>query len=441
MSFHLASYRKYRPGIFSEVLGQKAAVTLLKNAIVLGKTAHAYLFSGTRGVGKTTLARLFAKALNCESLSTCGEPCCSCISCKEIALGNSMNVIEIDGASHRGIDDIKQINETVFFTPGKSRFKVYIIDEVHMLTKEAFNALLKTLEEPPSHVKFFLATTEPHKIPLTVLSRCQKINLTRVPEPLITQKLKTILSDTTIEYELSAIERIAQSAQGSLRDAESFLDLVISYSPTKIDMSTVNETMGLPDDYIFEKINTSILQSDYRTLFDTTKFIFEKGYDITQFLNNLTLRYRDLLLTGSPTGYSEEQLLYIVEFLGEASFKLKQTVFEVVFLETVLLHLINYRKRPSFSQILELKNLPIRKDNYELEDRYKKTSALQTSRVSEPSMLPNKVEIKERIQHSDISDPNFAQTQESQPTHLEMVIFDNLLQFGAVELQGILTKK
>ena len=180
--------RKYRPQAFSSIIGQEAIVITLKNAIRLKRLAHAYLFSGSKGTGKTTLARLFAKALNCKHLDQDGEPCNQCPSCLEITSGHSLDVLEIDGASNRGIDDIRQINETIGYAPASGEYKIYIIDEVHMLTKEAFNALLKTLEEPPPHVKFFFATTEPHKVLPTILSRCQRFDLNRIPEEAMQQK-------------------------------------------------------------------------------------------------------------------------------------------------------------------------------------------------------------------------------------------------------------
>ena len=188
-------HRKYRPKTFSAILGQDNIVITLKNALKFNRVAHAYLFCGSRGTGKTTLARLFAKALNCLELSPDQEPCNTCISCVQMNEGRALDVIEIDGASNRGIDDIRQINETVSYVTSSSKYKIYIIDEVHMLTKEAFNALLKTLEEPPENVKFFFATTEPHKILPTIISRCQRFDLNRIPSDQICKKLKTIASE------------------------------------------------------------------------------------------------------------------------------------------------------------------------------------------------------------------------------------------------------
>lgn len=218
MSYQVLA-RKFRPKFFSEVIGQEAVITTLRHALAQKRLAQAYLFCGCRGTGKTTLARLFAKALNCTQLKD-GEPCNHCSSCIDIAAGHSLDVLEIDGASHRGIEDIRQINESVHFSPTSGRYKIYLIDEVHMLTKEAFNALLKTLEEPPEHVKFFFATTEPHKVPATILSRCQRFNLMRLSEEQIIKSLQTIADQLSIEVqEPQALELVARLAEGSLRDA------------------------------------------------------------------------------------------------------------------------------------------------------------------------------------------------------------------------------
>src|SRR3989344_5068218 len=229
--------RKYRPQSFSDVVGQGPAVTTLKNAIRFDKVAHAYLFCGSRGVGKTTLARLFAKALNCSSPTSDLEPCNECPSCVEITSGQSLDVIEIDGASNRGIDDIRQINETVGYAPALGKYKIYIIDEVHMLKKEAFNALLKTLEEPPEKAKFFFATSEPHKGLPTIISRCQRFDLARIQPSLIASKLGSIARDLNRDVEPAALHLIASFAEGSLRDAESLFDQILCFAQNQIAAS------------------------------------------------------------------------------------------------------------------------------------------------------------------------------------------------------------
>ncbi|MGD0650193.1 MAG: DNA polymerase III subunit gamma/tau [Verrucomicrobiia bacterium] len=221
--------RKWRPQQFDDVVGQEHVTTTLKNAIEQNRLAHAYLFVGPRGIGKTSTARIFAKALNCVKGPTT-TPCDKCDNCKEIMAGNSLDVLEIDGASNRGIDEVRELRDTCRYAPARGRFKIYIIDEVHMLTKEAFNALLKTLEEPPPHVKFFFATTEPHKLPQTVLSRCQRFDFRRIPITDLVKTIKGIAEKENLEIEKEASYVLARRADGSLRDLLSLLDQVIAYS-------------------------------------------------------------------------------------------------------------------------------------------------------------------------------------------------------------------
>ncbi|MFV1957580.1 MAG: DNA polymerase III subunit gamma/tau [bacterium] len=244
---YLVLARKYRPGSFSEVVGQEHVTRTLKNAIKAGRLGHAFLFSGIRGVGKTSVARILAKALNCEDSSTAEEPCGSCPSCLEVTEGKSLDVIEIDGASHRRIDDIRELRESVLYAPGQDRHKVYIIDEVHMLTTEAFNALLKTLEEPPQRVVFILATTEPHKVPVTIQSRCQRYDFRRIPSLPMAEHLEEICSREGIDISHDSLRRLAIAAEGSLRDSQSLLDQVVSYAGEEVSDDDVNVVLGALD--------------------------------------------------------------------------------------------------------------------------------------------------------------------------------------------------
>ena len=238
--------RKWRPQVFQDVVGQEHVTQTLMNAIKADRLAHGYLFSGARGVGKTSVARILAKAINCVEGEP-GIPCNKCHSCLEITSGSSVDVQEIDGASNRGIDEIRELRENIKYMPSSSRFRVYIIDEVHMLTLPAFNALLKTLEEPPPHVKFIFATTEPHKVPVTILSRCQKFDFKRISFGQIVQQLEKIAAEEKISISKSGLALLARAAEGSMRDAESLLDQVVSFTGPKVEDQHITEILGLID--------------------------------------------------------------------------------------------------------------------------------------------------------------------------------------------------
>lgn len=358
--------RKYRPQSFDEVLGQAAIVTTLKNAIKMGRLAHAYLFCGSRGTGKTTLARVFAKALNCQNPSPDREPCNQCSSCKEIAVGNSLDVLEIDGASHRGIDDIRQINETVGYSSSSGKYKIYIIDEVHMLTKEAFNALLKTLEEPPAKVLFIFATTEPHKVLPTILSRCQRFNLSRIPLENIIKKLERIAKDLNIDIEKEALHLLAQRADGGLRDAESLFDQIIAFHSGTIKAETVADVLGImPKDTLFA-LDVAGKEGRLSIAFEIAHQIFSQGKDITQFVESITEHFRTLLLVKisginapfltlsesdrpryetSSKLYTQDQCLTILDFLVEAQNQIRFQTSTRIALEAILLRIIRTHQR------------------------------------------------------------------------------------------------
>jgi DNA polymerase-3 subunit gamma/tau len=292
---YLVLARKWRPQTFAEVVGQTHIVQTLQNAIKFNRIPHALLFCGPRGVGKTTVARILAKALNCEKGPSI-EPCNECISCQEITQGHSLDVYEMDGASNRGIDEIREIRENVRYLPSKGRYKVYIIDEVHMLTKEAFNALLKTLEEPPPHVIFIFATTEPHKIPATIISRCQRFPFKRIASKTLYERLKYITSQEQIEIEDEALWLLVRAAAGGLRDALSLLDQVISFSTPPIKAEDIRAILGLFDTQIVFEVIEAILDQDIkRTVFLIAK-IAEEGEDIKEFYYQLVTYWRHLLM-------------------------------------------------------------------------------------------------------------------------------------------------
>ncbi len=344
--------RKYRPQAFRDVVGQEAVVTTLKNAIRFDKVAHAYLFCGSRGVGKTTLARLFAKALNCHSLTEGGEPCNSCPSCLEIASGQSLDVIEIDGASNRGIDDIRQINETIGYAPSHGRYKIYIIDEVHMLTKEAFNALLKTLEEPPEKAKFFFATTEAHKVLPTIISRCQRFDLARIPTSRIAAKLGEIAIDLSRIVEPEALSLIAHFSEGSLRDAESLFDQILCFADGEISAATVRQSLGLAPSEIFHSLDQAFSNYHLPYAFELVEQLFQMGKDLPHFLEQLIEHYRNLTLaktlsTPHPSAslYTQQQCLYILDLLIQAESNFQKSTFQRISLESILLQIIRSRHR------------------------------------------------------------------------------------------------
>jgi DNA polymerase-3 subunit gamma/tau len=287
--------RKWRPASFDEVIGQEGVVRTLENAIAMDRVAHAYLFCGARGVGKTTVARILAKALNCEEGPT-AKPDNSCTSCTEITSGVSPDVFEIDGASNTGVDDVRSLRENSQYLPARSRFKIYIIDEVHMLSTSAFNALLKTLEEPPRHVKFIFATTEPHKIPLTVLSRCQRFDFKRIPSDLILEQLNKVLADEKAKIEEEGIQAIAREAAGSMRDALSLTDQVLAFGGEKISAEQVYEALGLAQSGLFSEVIQQVIDNRPDQLMQLVEKLFDEGHDLKRFLEGLLWHVRHLIL-------------------------------------------------------------------------------------------------------------------------------------------------
>jgi len=287
---------KYRPQQFAEVVGQEHVTVTLRNAIQRDRLGPGYIFTGPRGVGKTTTARLLAKALNCENVKD-GEPCNTCQHCHEITLGSSLDVQEIDGASNRGIDAIRELREVIKYPPTHSRYRIYIIDEVHMLTKEAFNALLKTLEEPPEHALFIFATTEPYKVPATILSRCQRFDFKRIGTRHIIESLQTICEKEAIKSDPDSLALISNKADGSLRDAESLLDQVVAFAPDGIDLSTVRQVLGIVDIEVYFKVLDAIHNKAAAELLVLMEELQAGGMDIGEFLAGLADHVRALLIT------------------------------------------------------------------------------------------------------------------------------------------------
>jgi len=304
---YLVLARKWRPQRFDDIVGQGHVTQVLRNAIAAGRIAHAYLFTGVRGVGKTTAARILAKALNCDR-GPSANPCNECSQCVEITEGRSIDVYEIDGASNRGIDEVRQIIENVKYQPAKSRFKIYIIDEVHQVTKDAFNALLKTLEEPPPFVKFILATTEPHRLPETILSRCQRFDFRRISTREIVERLRDIAEKESLRVADGALLLLAREAEGSMRDAQSLLEQILSYAApgaaeTNIDERLIEDILGVTERRVLYELSQAALQCDARKCVDLVAQVVNQGKDVTRLSRELVEHFRNLLvlcLTQAP---------------------------------------------------------------------------------------------------------------------------------------------
>ena len=315
---YVALYRKARPSVFDDVRGQDHIVTTLKNQVMAGRIQHAYLFCGTRGTGKTSIAKIMAKVVNCENPVN-GNPCNECASCRQIAAGNSMNVIEIDAASNNGVDNIREIVEEVRYRPTQGKYKVYIIDEVHMLSQGAFNALLKTLEEPPSYVVFILATTEVGKIPVTILSRCQRYDFHRIDAATLVSRMRELVQKEGVEAEERALQFIARSADGSMRDALSLLDQCIAfYMGEKITYEKALKALGAVDTDVFASLTASIIQGDAGSAVLTFAQMMERGREAGQFVSDYIWYLRNLLMV-----QTEEEAMDLVDAPAEQILKMQ----------------------------------------------------------------------------------------------------------------------
>jgi DNA polymerase-3 subunit gamma/tau len=372
MSYQVIA-RKYRPQRFSDVVGQEHVTQTLSNAITSKRIAHAYLFCGPRGTGKTTVARIFAKCLNCTG-GPKAEFDDSDPRCREIAEGRSLDVLEIDGASNRGIEEIRELRETVKYAPASSTYKIYIIDEVHMLTKEAFNALLKTLEEPPAHVKFMFATTEPEKVLPTILSRCQRFDLRRIPVALIVKHLGHIATQEKVKIDDAALYAIARGAEGGMRDAESALDQLISFCGENIVEADVLSMFGLTAQGQIRSVAEGILKGDASTVLHELEDLTRHGKDLGRLLSDLLSHFRNILIyqiskgdlkwleipesEGAVIGeqaktVTTDALTRIMEILTDAEGRLRDAASKKIFLEVALLKAIQARNAVSVDTLLQ----------------------------------------------------------------------------------------
>lgn len=384
---YVALYRVYRPKTFDEVAGQNPIVQTLKNAVKTNKIGHAYIFSGPRGTGKTSLAKIFANAVNCINPSD-GNPCGSCDACESIKI-NTSDVIEIDGASNNGVDEIRELRDKVKYMPSVGKYKVYIIDEVHMLTTGAFNALLKTLEEPPAHVIFILATTEVHKIPLTILSRCQRFDFKNIDLPSIIKRLKEVILSEDIKIDEDAIESIAYNARGGLRDALSLLDQTLSYANGKIKVEDVNEVSGT----VSRKDLVNILEkAALKKTADVIKLLnefLEKGKEEERIINDLILTLRDTLLEKFSKNKTNDlkpvvdnltvdKIYFYIEVLTKAQNNMRYTHQKRVYLELALIQMIEHET--IYKLDLNSSIINLRKDFEELKKKGIKTTAVKAKK-------------------------------------------------------------
>lgn len=354
-----ALYRVWRPQAFEDVVGQQHVTKTLQNALLQQKISHAYLFTGPRGTGKTSAAKILSKAVNCPNRGDSPEPCNECQICKGTTDGSNPDVIEIDAASNNGVEEIRDIRDKVKYAPSISQYKVYIIDEVHMLSIGAFNALLKTLEEPPKHVIFILATTEPHKIPLTIISRCQRFDFKRIPPQAIAERMRYIISDYGYEYDEEALQMIARASEGGMRDALSLLDQTISFSQDRISVNDALVITGSVSQGILNTIANAILERDTQTALESLHTLLAEGKDPGRIIEDLIQYYRDLLLyknapqmqdylervlvdeefSGLCEKYQLDQVYEIIDRFNQAQQEMKRTNHPRIFLEICFVQL------------------------------------------------------------------------------------------------------
>ena len=365
--------RRWRPKVFEEIVGQEHVTTCLMNAIEANRVGHAYLFSGSRGVGKTTAARIFARAINCEN-GPKRNPCNQCNTCREMLVGSSLDFLEIDGASNRGIDEVREIREKIKYATAGSRYRIYVIDEVHMLTTQAFNALLKTLEEPPSHVIFIMATTAPSEIPATILSRCQRFDFRRIFPEKIVERLKMVSKEERFSVEDEALAVIAKKAEGSMRDAESMLDQLVTGTEGTLTAEVVRNFLGIPKEDVFFEITQSILDGKPASTLKVLEELYKEGHDLEEFASSLIDHLRHLLLVSidkslaepagilksslsrlveQSAGTNDADLVRLIRILNSAAYFMKKSPVPRLHLELALVEMANLDSTVSIKELIE----------------------------------------------------------------------------------------
>jgi DNA polymerase-3 subunit gamma/tau len=409
---YLVTARKWRPQRFDEVVGQEHITTTLKNELKSNRLAHAYIFTGSRGVGKTTTARILAKAINCLNPIDY-EPCNRCEICKSINEFKSLDIIEIDGASNRGIDDIRNLRETVRYAPTTGKYKVYIIDEVHMLTTESFNAFLKTLEEPPPHTIFIFATTDIHKVPLTIISRCQRFDFRRLQLNTIKEQLKKIAEAENINISDEALTIIAKKADGAMRDAQSYFDQIIAFCGNNVQAETIKKVLNIISQDIYFIVSDAIVRKDFNKAFQIIDLIHNNGWDFLDFYEGLIEHFRNILsviITNKTElietaeiylsiylnykdSFSKSDILRILNFLIKNQSEMKFSINKKIKMEVILSHLIGLQNSTTISEIIdELKET----QHQNSEEKKKFISDIPVSKVNETKtqLQVSKKEIK-----------------------------------------------
>lgn len=394
MSYQVTA-RKWRPLVFDDVVGQSHVSNTLRNALAQNRLAHAFIFSGTRGCGKTTTARILARAVNCLNPKNF-EPCNECEICKEIIDGRSLDVIEIDGASNRGVDEIRNLRESVRYAPTRGKKKVYIIDEVHMLTKEAFNALLKTLEEPPPHVLFIFATTELHKVPATILSRCQRYDFRRISVEEIVGRLKFIAKEEKITIDDDSLLIIAKKGDGSMRDAQSIFDQVVSFCGTTIDAKQVAGALNIVDQELFFRVSDVVKTRNTKGGLTLIEEVINSGYDVKEFVSGISEHFRNMVIakTTNSTTLIEESEVHRKRYTDDAESFSLHDLLRIINVVTDTENSIRFSVQPRFKLEVMMVQLTKMEPSVKIDellsqiDELKKKLHADSSSIKNPSPSP-----------------------------------------------------